>query len=457
MKASKMSYHFLLASWGTLGNLSPLLTAGRRLRDNGHHVRVMADPAMRAEVEAAGFDFVTWRRAPIGEAADPADFSDMRDWIRRAMFVPAAAYAADIQDEIGRMPTDAVLGLDILLGAALGAEASDVPFAFLSPHVSIRTLPGMPPATSGLGQPRTPQERAEVDAASAGLAGAMNAPLPILNRARADLRLPMLADVMHLFDRADRLLLATSQAFDFQADSLPANFHYVGPLLDVPNWSKSLQAKSWQAPWSAQSKRPRVLVACSTGAQGQRDLFQRVLDAIGTIDIEALATTGPNLDVAELRAPKNVHVLRGAPHDLVMKDVSLVVSQGGHGTVTRGDQAANAARVEAKGAGLHLSPMASEVELAAALNRLLTEPQFKEAARSIGDAIKADIDRSSLVDEMETIAAAGRTSNPSEGSSKEQPDDPRDKRRPARMMCPAPLADAAKCPKRAQGASRDAD
>jgi UDP:flavonoid glycosyltransferase YjiC (YdhE family) len=417
-----MSYHFLLASWGTLGNLSPLLTAGRRLRDNGHHVRVMADPAMRAEVEAAKFNFVTWRRAPIGEAADPADFSDMRDWLRRAMFVPAAAYAADVQDEIGRMPTDAVLSLDILFGAALGAEASDVSLAFLSPHVSIRTLPGMPPATSGLGQPRTPQERAEVDAASAGLAAVMNASLPILNRARADLGLPMLADVMHLFDRADRLLLATSRAFDFQADSLPANFRYVGPLLDVPNWSKSLQAKSWQAPWSAQSKRPRALVACSTGAQGQRDLFQRVLDAIGTIDIEALATTGPNLDVAELRAPKNVHVLRGAPHDLVMKDVSLVVSQGGHGTVTRSlvnalpqlilpmarDQAGNAARVEAKGAGLRLPPTASEAEIATAVNRLITEPQFKAAARLLGDAIKADIDRSSLVDEMETIAAAGR-------------------------------------------------
>jgi MGT family glycosyltransferase len=421
MKASKMSYHFLLASWGTLGNLSPLLTAGRRLRDNGHHVRVMADPAMRAEVEAASFNFVTWRRAPIGEAADPADFSDMQDWIRRAMFLPAAAYAADIRDEIGRMTTDAVLSLDILFGAALGAEASDVPFAFLSPHVSIRTLPGMPPATSGLDQPRTPQERAEVDAASAGLAAVMNASLPILNRARADLRLPMLTDVMHLFDRADRLLLATSRAFDFQADSLPANFRYVGPLLDVPNWSKSLQAKTWQAPWSAQSQRPRVLVACSTGAQGQRDLFQRVLDAIGTIDIEALATTGPNLDVAELRAPKNVHVFRGAPHDLVMKDVSLVVSQGGHGTVTRSlvnalpqlilpmarDQAGNAARVEAKGAGLRLPPTASEAEIATAVNRLITEPQFKAAARLLGDAIKADIDRSSLVDEMETIAAAG--------------------------------------------------
>jgi UDP:flavonoid glycosyltransferase YjiC (YdhE family) len=417
-----MSYHFLLASWGTLGNLSPLLTAGRRLRRNGHHIRVMADPAMRAEVEAAGFEFVTWRRAPTGEAADPADVSDMQDWIRRTLFDPAAVYAADIRDEIGRMPTDAILLLDLLFGAALGAEASDVPFALLSPHVSIRPLPGMPPATSGLSQPKTPEERAEVDAVRARLAEMLNAFLPILNRACADLGLPVLVDVMDLFDRADRLLLATSQAFDFQADSLPDNFRYVGPLLDVPNWSKSLQAKWWQAPWSAQADRPRALIACSTGAQGQRDLFQRIIDAMEAVEIDALATTGPNLDVADLRAPKNVHLIRGAPHDLVMKDVSVVVSQGGHGTVTRSlinalpqlilpmgrDQADNAARVEAKGAGLRLPPTASQAEIAAAVNRLITEPQFKAAAHLLGEAIKADIDRSSLVGEMETIAATGR-------------------------------------------------
>jgi UDP:flavonoid glycosyltransferase YjiC (YdhE family) len=417
-----MSYHFLLSSWGTLGNLSPLLTAGRLLRRKGHHVRVMADPAMRAEVEAGDFEFVTWRRAPTGEAADPPDFSDMLEWMRRAVFAPAPAYAADIRDEINRKPTDAVLSIDVLFGVALGAEASDVPFALLSPHVSIRTLPGMPPATSGLGQPKTPEERAEVDAANAALAAAINTHLPLLNRARADLGLGMLVDMMDLFDRADRLLLATSRAFDFQAEWLPDNFRYIGPLLDVPNWSKSLQPNSWEAPWSAQSDRPRALVACSTGAQGQRDLFQRVINAVGKVEIEALATTGPNLDVAELRPPNNMHVLRGAPHDRVMKDVSVVVSQGGHGTVTRSlvnglpqlilpmarDQAANAARVEAKGAGLRLPPTASEAEIAAALKRLIAEPQFKAAARRVGDAIKADIDGSCLVDEMETIAVAGR-------------------------------------------------
>ncbi len=416
-----MSYRFLLASWGTLGNLSPLLTAGRRLRRHGHHVRVMADPAMRAEVEAADFEFVTWRRAPIGEAADPTDISDMQDWVRKTVFEPCPAYAADIRDEIGRMPTDAVLSLDILFGAALGAEASDVPFALLSPHVSIKILPGMPPATSGLGQPKTPEERAEVEAANAALAALMNAWLPILNRARVEFGLPVLADVMHLFDRADRLLLATSRAFDFQADALPDNFRYIGPLLDVPNWSKA-----WQAPWSAQSDRPRALIACSTGAQGQRDLFQRVIDAAGTVEIDALVTTGPNLDVTELRAPKNVHLLRGAPHDQVMKDVSLVISQGGHGTVTRSlinalpqlilpmgrDQLANAARVEAKGAGLRLAPTASEAEISAAINRLIVEPQFKVAAGKLGEAIKADIDGSGLVNEMELLAAGCAAKQP---------------------------------------------
>lgn len=420
-----MSYHFLLASWGTLGNMSPLLTAGRKLRRNGHHVRVMADPAMRAEVETDGFEFVSWRRAPTGEAADPVDISDMQDVIRRAIFEPAALYAADMRDEISRGPTDAVLLLDILFGGALGAEASHVPFAILSPHISIRPLPGMPPAMSGLRPPKTPEERAEIDAASASLTDMLNRFLPILNNTRADLGLPALADVMHLFDRADRLLLAISRAFDFKADSLPGNFRYVGPLLDVPNWSKSLQDTPWRAPWPARSERTRALIACSTGAQGQHDLFQRVIGAMGTVEIDAVATTGPNLDAADLRAPKNVHLIRGAPHDLVMKDVSVVVSQGGHGTVTRSlinglpqlvlpmgrDQADNAARIEAKGAGLRLPPTASEAEIAAAVNRLITEPHFRAAARLVGEAIKADIDRSSLVEEMEAIAAAGHAAS----------------------------------------------
>jgi UDP:flavonoid glycosyltransferase YjiC (YdhE family) len=143
-----MSYSFLMASWGSSGNLNPLLTGRRQLRRNGHRVRVIADPAMREEVEAAGFPFLTWRRAPTGTEADPTDFSDSRAWIRKVTFDPAAAYAADILDEICQAPTDAILSIDVLFGAVISAEAAGVPIAMLSPHVSVRPLPGVPPPQS---------------------------------------------------------------------------------------------------------------------------------------------------------------------------------------------------------------------------------------------------------------------------------------------------------------------
>ena len=60
-----ISYSYLLACWGDgPGNLAPALTAARRLSRRGHEVRVLADSSLRAEVEAAGFPFASWRRPP---------------------------------------------------------------------------------------------------------------------------------------------------------------------------------------------------------------------------------------------------------------------------------------------------------------------------------------------------------------------------------------------------------
>jgi UDP:flavonoid glycosyltransferase YjiC (YdhE family) len=149
--------------------------------------------------------------------------------------------------------------------------------------------------------------------------------------------------------------------------------------------------------------------------------MQRVIDAMGSVEVDAVATAGPNLDIADLRAPKNVHLLHSAPHDAVMKEVSLVVTQGGHGTANRAlmhglpllvlpmgrDQSDNAARVEAKGAGLRLPSAAPEADITAAVNRLVKETQFRERARRLGDAVKADVEASALVSEVEAIAAQG--------------------------------------------------
>jgi UDP:flavonoid glycosyltransferase YjiC (YdhE family) len=75
------------------------------------------------------------------------------------------------------------------------------------------------------------------------------------------------------------------------------------------------------------------------------------------------------------------------------------------------DQADNAARVAAKGAGLRLPATASEAEIAAAVTRLIKEPHFQAAARRLGAAMKAE-NASSLVQEMESIVDARRVDKP---------------------------------------------
>ena len=160
----------------------------------------------------------------------------------------------------------------------------------------------------------------------------------------------------------------------------------------------------------------------STTFQEQGHALQRVINALGGIDVDAVVTTGPALVDASFDAPANVTLLPSAPHDAVMKEVSLVVTHGGHGTLSRAlahgrpllvmpmgrDQNDNASRVEHHGAGLSLPPSASEADIAAALTRLVKEPRFRLAARRLQEAIARDLESGTLVTEMEAIAASGR-------------------------------------------------
>lgn len=409
-----MPYNFLVASWGGAGHLGPTLTAARQLRARGHGVRFIARADARQPVQAAGFGFVTWQRephyAPMARNGEPMQIA-----YDQLLFGPAAARGADTRDEIERLPTDGLLTDSGLFGSVLGAEAARIPCAMLSPTISIRPLPGVPPIASGLPAPRTSQARIDVETVNNRFVAVMNEWLPMLNEARGSLQLGPYDHVLQLFDRPARLLIAMSEAFDFPADSLPGNVRYIGPLLDPSDWSQP-----WVRPWSDGSSRPRALISFSTTNQDQADVLQRTINAIGRLDMDAVATLGPALDGVSLQAPENVKLLSSAPHDAVMKEVSLVVTHGGHGTVSRAlshglpilvvpfgrDQGDIAMRAEGHGVGLKLPKTAAEAEIAAAIVRLIEEPQFRVAARRLGDISTAEIRRGSLVDELEQIVQA---------------------------------------------------
>jgi UDP:flavonoid glycosyltransferase YjiC (YdhE family) len=69
------------------------------------------------------------------------------------------------------------------------------------------------------------------------------------------------------------------------------------------------------------------------------------------------------------------------------------------------DQADNAARVVARGAGLAIADTATEAEIGQAVARLLTEPQFQAAASRLGQTMAPELGSMAVVAEMEAIAA----------------------------------------------------
>jgi UDP:flavonoid glycosyltransferase YjiC (YdhE family) len=406
----------LFTSWGNPGNLSPLLTAARRVRERGHHVRILGEVANQEETLRAGFECRSWTRAkplspPSDLGLDPL-WDEIRMFVEQLMFGTALDYALDTVDELRGRPTDVLVTSDFIAGPTIAAEALGIPYALLVPHISIRPLDGVPAPASGLAPCSDPASYLQEQAQRARLLGLLDGSIYLLNRARAEFSLPPIACGVDYYDRADRVLIGLSPAFDFPATRLPSNVRYVGPLLDAPAWSRP-----WVAPWSGQAMRPHVLVSLSTSFQNQAGLLGRIITVLATMDVDAVVTAGPAVDRDALPRASNVSVVHSAPHDAVMKEVSLVITHGGHGTVTRAllnglpllvipmgrDQADNAARVVARGAGLTLGDDATANEIAVAVGRLVREEAFQASAAALGQQIAMDFDLPVLVDELEAI------------------------------------------------------
>ncbi len=136
---------------------------------------------------------------------------------------------------------------------------------------------------------------------------------------------------------------------------------------------------------------------------GQDAVLQRVLDAIGALPVQAIVTTGA-IDPAELRAPANAELLAYARHEEVMPRVTAVVGHGGHATTMLAlahglplvilplspmlDQPLVASRVAAEGAAIRLSTTTPVAGIRAAIERVLADPGYREAASRLGRSIR---------------------------------------------------------------------
>jgi MGT family glycosyltransferase len=397
----------LVLGWEGGGNVPPMLAAIRALAARGHDVRFLGDDCILPEARAAGARAQGWRRAPnrpdrspstcfVREWEQPDDLAGIRAWARAIFLGAAGRYAADIVDVAREEPIDLIIGSDLLFGGMIAAEALGLPSAILAPNVSLVPLPGHPPFGPGFAPATNEAERLRDREVAAMVGDMFDGFLPDLNAARARFGLAPLARTLDQF-RADRLLLATSRAFDYPVPRLPDHVRYVGPILEQP---------SWVAPraTAADDGRPLALVSFSTTYQKQEAALAATLEALSTLPIRGVVTLGKGLAGHAPRAPANVEISEGAPHDDILPHAACVVTHAGHGTTLRAlaagapvlalpmgrDQNDNAARLEYHGAGIRLPPTAPAAEIAAAIRRLIEEPSFARNALRIARAIAAE-------------------------------------------------------------------
>jgi MGT family glycosyltransferase len=311
-----------------------------------------------------------------------------------------------------------VVGSFFVFGAQIAAEAEGVPFAFLVSN--LLSFPGSrtPPLGPGLKPARGPLGRARDRAINRVMARLFDKRLDQLNEVRRENALEPAGSVLENFERADRLLLMTSRAFEYEQFSPPPNVRVVGPRLDDPAW-----AGDWTPPAGDD---PLVLVGMSSTYMDHAEVLERAATALGELPVRGLLTTGPSIHVESIHAPANVTVVERAPHREVLRHASAVVTHAGHGTVLKAlaagvpvvalplgrDQLDNAARVDHHGAGLRLKPKASPETIARAVRRVIDEPSFATSARRLADAIAVETAEDRAVEELEGLGERAAESAP---------------------------------------------
>jgi MGT family glycosyltransferase len=416
------TYLFTIVDGG--GTVPPELAVVRRLVERGHDVTVMAEGTMESEVVATGAAYRPWVQAP-NRATRDADDDPFRDWecknpkqlldrmLDKVIAGPAGQYAADVDSAVADHRPDAIVCSQFVPGAMAAAEAQGIPFYILMPNIYLLPAEGLPPFGLGARPAKSVLGRTR-DRVVHSLMGRMwDKGLDRLNAVRATRGL---APLQHFWDQAAAArgqLIMTSPAFDFPA-KLPANARYVGAVLDDP---------AWVEPWTPPAgEEPLVLVALSSTFQDHVACLQRIADALGTMPVRAVLTTGPTIDPTDINARANAVVTRSAPHSQVLEHAAAVVTHGGHGTVVKAlaagvplvvmphgrDQADNATRVTARGAGVKVKNTAKAEAIVTAVRTVLDDPAYARAAAALGAAIRNDAASGLAVSALEDLPVAAR-------------------------------------------------
>jgi MGT family glycosyltransferase len=389
---------FLVSTMPANGHVNPFFLTVAKLVERGHEVCWHTGSAVRDKVEATGARFTPLVHThDVVQSTVEAQRKDGLSAANEAMInlfvAPMLGQLQDYQEILSDFPADALLVDMCSLGAVLLHEKGGPVWAsvginpFRTPESPLYGS-GQMPSRSGIGRLRN---RALNKISEMFLVEVTRT----YNRQRNQLGLPALPRGKTVFDYLISPYLhlqGTTPAFEFPYSDLPAQVHFVGPMLP-PMPSEFVQPHWWP---ELDSGRPVVHVTQGTVATDVKELVLPTIQALAGEEVLVVATTPENNALGAL--PANVRLESMIPHSLLLPHVDAMVSNGGYNGVkialaygvplvvagASEDKPEVGSRVAWSGAGINLKTGSPAPEqLRQAVLEVLQDPSYRQNARSI--------------------------------------------------------------------------
>jgi UDP-N-acetylglucosamine:LPS N-acetylglucosamine transferase len=327
---------------------------------------VLGHESLRDKVAEDGASFVGLRNALQYDSTDEIPPDEELAHTLEKVFL-AKEFAVDVSQVVDRVRPDLLLVDAGLVYGMVAAHRSGIPTVAMW-HTLYSLVTGGP------------------------FAELFNGRLSEINEFGANMGLAAFPSHRKLLESASLMLVFSYRPFD-PVKELDNHVLHVGPLR-----SPAHSASRWERRYP---DRPLVLVGLSTTYQDQTRLLQMLCDALATLQVEAVITTGPAISPSSLDAPRNAAVLEYVSHDAVLPVADLLVTHAGHGTVMAGirhgvpmlcvpmgrDQPAVADRVAELGLGNSLEPDASEADIRNAIELSLADDDLKRSSSRFSKTI----------------------------------------------------------------------
>jgi UDP:flavonoid glycosyltransferase YjiC (YdhE family) len=396
-------------------NMNVTFALARKLQRRGHRVHYACIPETEERIRAQSFDFVPIFSSVFPPGTLAAQFANEA----AGRYLGAAGIMARVQSmcelcrdgEIGTVTSplqpDLFLVSNHLPWAGIGAWKTGAPVIMFSSVLVSKRDAIVPPISSDTIPSSTLFSRLQIAwkwrkqmvrriliAKASGLAKTVT----YLTDLALSSGYPLSAidfDVLPWPRLSLPELIFFPECFDFRRAKPIQGAFYAEPSVDIDRKDKDF-------PWEKLDGRP--LVYCSLGsvitfkyvALAQR-FFQALLDAMRQCpNLQAAVAIGDYLKPEDFKCPENVILTDKAPQVGMLKRAALMVGHGGGGGIRESifygvpllllpigfDAPGNAARAVYHGLALRSDfRKASPPELKAAIDKLLSEPSYADAAR----------------------------------------------------------------------------